>query len=174
MRCLHHALIALSFAAAACSGVKVDSEHDPAADFARFKTFAQAATSATEAPADGAKSHATFAAEIDAEIERALTAKGLKSAAPDAADLLVRHHLRLETKVEFNDPYYAYKAVETYEEGTLIIDLLERETNRRVWRGTGMTRLREELTRGEREAHIREAVDAILAQYPPEASSSAR
>lgn len=158
MRLLSSLRFALPLLLCACSSIDVDSEHDPFADFASFTTFAQAAPIETLNPTE---------AELHAAIERALVAKGLASVARSEASLVVRHHLRLETKVELKDPYYAFRAVEQYEEGTLILDFVHAQTDHLVWRGTGSTRLEEEMSPEERRALIDRAVEAIVAQYPP-------
>jgi hypothetical protein len=57
--------------------------------------------------------------------------------------------------------------VRQYTEGTLIIDILEPNGERLVWRGTGTTRLREEKDPQKRIQKINAGVEKILAQFPP-------
>jgi hypothetical protein len=54
-----------------------------------------------------------------------------------------------------------------YVQGTLIIDIVDPETNKLVWRGTGGKHLQDTATPEEREKIIKEMVAKLLAQYPP-------
>jgi hypothetical protein len=57
--------------------------------------------------------------------------------------------------------------VKQYTEGTLIIDILRPGGEQLVWRGTGTTRIREEKDPEKRTQKVNDAVDKILAQFPP-------
>ena len=64
----------------------------------------------------------------------------------------------------------SHTTVRQYEQGTLLLDLIDPESKQLIWRGTGQTRLRDLKTPEEREARVREVVDRILERFPPEAS----
>ena len=57
--------------------------------------------------------------------------------------------------------------VDQYEEGTLVIDFLDASDRRLVWRGTGTRRLSRDLQPERVTKRVNEAVDEILAQFPP-------
>lgn len=57
--------------------------------------------------------------------------------------------------------------VQEYTEDRLIIDLIDAQSRRLVWRGVAERRLPSMETPGEREAYIRETVSAIFEEFPP-------
>jgi uncharacterized protein DUF4136 len=59
--------------------------------------------------------------------------------------------------------------VDQYDEGTLILDVLDPATGRLLWRGSAESRLRENGTPEERTRRVRDAVHAILERFPPPA-----
>lgn len=161
------ALSLLALALPACSGIGVTSDHAPGIDFAALETYAWKAPAPAEAPAGAASEDDLVRARIQRAVDRELAAKGLRAVPAAEASLLVLQHLRVAERYQINDPYYAYESVEEYEEGTLIIDLVDARTQKLVWRGTGESRLRPENTPAQREERIDSVVAAILAQYPP-------
>jgi hypothetical protein len=58
--------------------------------------------------------------------------------------------------------------VDQYEEGTLILDLIDPNGMRLIWRGTATTPLDESAGPRQREATVNEAVESILKRFPPE------
>ena len=54
-----------------------------------------------------------------------------------------------------------------YEQGTLVIDLVDRRTKKLVWRGTAQAALSETPSKAEREATIDEAVKKMFEKFPP-------
>jgi hypothetical protein len=62
--------------------------------------------------------------------------------------------------------------VDQYDEGMLIIDILDPETGRLLWRGTAESRLREDRTPEQRTKRVRDAVHAILERFPPSPGKS--
>ena len=84
-----------------------------------------------------------FKDHLQGAIEKALAAKGYERAATEAPDLLVHYHANVSQRVEvYNaDSQYGYcyencnARVVDYEEGTLVVDIVDRETNKVVWRG---------------------------------------
>jgi hypothetical protein len=57
--------------------------------------------------------------------------------------------------------------VEQYEEGTLVIDFVDSPARRLVWRGAGTRRLSRDPQPDRLTQRVNEAVDDILAQFPP-------
>ncbi len=56
--------------------------------------------------------------------------------------------------------------VQEYEEGSLIIDIIDPETKQVVWRGRSRARIQEDLSPEQRTARINEAVAKILEGFP--------
>lgn len=71
----------------------------------------------------------------------------------------------------YYDPTYTAPVQEqvltVYQQGTLIIDIIDPKTNKLIWRGTGGKRLHDGLSQDEREKLVTEVVQRVLQQYPP-------
>lgn len=107
----------------------------------------------------------------------------------DAADFLVTYGVLLDERLRvdgvqstvgtgFRRPYLGVgfqssTNVREYQESTLIIDLLDRESEALVWRGwgTGIVGTRD---RNRGEERLREGVAAILKRFPPEGAAGAK
>jgi hypothetical protein len=117
---------------------------------------------------------------VDRRIERAirstLEARGFEPAT-SAPDFRVTFNTVTKTKTEMNDfgpspfrrhPYYGFSGqyldVDTYEEGTFLIDIVDSETNELVWRGAYVKRLG---WSAPNDAEVQEIVGDILASFPP-------
>jgi len=58
--------------------------------------------------------------------------------------------------------------VSQYDEGTLVIDFVDRPARRLAWRGSGTGRLARNPDPDQVTKRVNEAVDEILAQFPPQ------
>ena len=129
---------------------------------------------------------------IKASINDELLARGFTELETDAA-LFVNYSVVAQAKVNVNeyqvyDGYapgfswdrdhgavwnktreeYTERQVEEYFEGSLVIDVLDAETNKIVWRGVGRQRLSQGMSRDQRDQLIKEVVGKILAKFPPQ------
>ena len=59
-----------------------------------------------------------------------------------------------------------YKKI-AYNKGTLVIDIVNKKTHQRVWRGTAESVIQEKTDQKKREQNIRKAVNDILKKFPP-------
>ncbi|MGA7540844.1 MAG: DUF4136 domain-containing protein [Steroidobacteraceae bacterium] len=171
-----------AIALAACATLRVGSDHDPAASFSTYHTYVWMPphTNAYESPNPLVVQRAHDA------IEDALSAKGYQLAGNAAqADVVVDFTIgsRERTDVQsypapyggpwfgrsywWGAPYWGSEVnVHQYREGTISIDIFDGRTHRPAWHGWA----RKELTHADLEhsaGSIREAVDSVLAQFPP-------
>jgi hypothetical protein len=166
---------------AACTTLRVGSDHDPAASFSSYHTYVWMPphTNAYESPNPLVVQRAHDA------IQDALSAKGYQRVDNAAqADFVVDFTIgsRERTDIEsypapyagpwfrsywWGAPYWGSEVnVHQYREGTISIDIFDGRSHRPVWHGWA----RKELTRADLEhsaGSIREAVDSVLAQFPP-------
>ena len=56
---------------------------------------------------------------------------------------------------------------DTYTEGTLLIAMIDKNTNKLVWQGTGVKTIDENASPQKREENINYGVNQIMANYPP-------
>ncbi|MCB9892335.1 MAG: DUF4136 domain-containing protein [Planctomycetes bacterium] len=134
-----------------------------------------------------------LAERIERAVDPVLHQRGLREVIPDAAQLLVTHHIGIDERYDvsttsyglgfgfggrgfggwgygtygWGGPTFSDSVVRRVDEATLILDLIDPRTNRLVWRGLGRLELAPRGTPDERERQVRETVEAILAQFPP-------
>jgi hypothetical protein len=162
-------LLALVFlAASAALAQKITVEFDQAADFSHYKTFAiRGGKLNSKNPALNSE---LTKKQIEADINRDLTGRGLTVVPEGPSDLNVRYHFGSAPKTEL-EPYPAgWRGWGTqivrvpYTEGTLVIDLRDSATHSLVWRGiaseekTDPTKIRGKLD---------DMVKKALEKYPP-------
>ena len=172
----------LIFLVASCSSsVKVTSDYDKLADFAKYKTYAFS-QEAMKLPISYLNR-----SRIISAIETEMATKGFtKSESPD---ILVDLILTAEEKVDATATtsgtggyYGGYGAMrygygggftttsinyDEYIEGTLFINFVDASTQKIVWQGRGTKTLDEDASAEKREANINAAINAIIAEYPP-------
>ena len=117
-----------------------------------------------------------FDAQVRAAVERHLHAKGLRKVASDSAVLLIHYHATVDEKLDVFtvDRDYGYYSgygledhVEVYEEGTLLVDMVDPESNTLVWRSWAQTNIEGLLDDQSRmEERIDEGVAKMFAQFP--------
>lgn len=163
----------LAGALVGCSSVQVSHDYDTNRDFSKLKTYAWV-------PRPAARDPETLDEQrIHTAVDAALQAKGyvLTESTPD---FRTAFHVATKQKIDVKDwgygggPYdrrWGRSNVEVteYEEGTLVIDVVDPKTNNMMWRGTARARLnRKPPPPAERARRIAAAVDKILATFPPQ------
>jgi hypothetical protein len=173
---------AASLVMVACSSTTVNTDYDHQADFSSYSTFSwSGALEPDERPTRGASQI------IDGRIRRALagdlTAKGYSQKAPGEADLEVAYYTSLSSQLRMYNTGWGYGSgygprwgygysywpgwnmttVSTYLEGTIIIDIIDREENQLVWRGVVNSTLSKKSSSDEK---INKAMTRVLAEFP--------
>jgi hypothetical protein len=177
----HRLLLALlaAVAALACSTLKVSDDYDPAIDFAKYHTYAWLAEAPT--PTGSPRLDSPLLHDrIRKAIDQSLEAKGYQRT--EHPDFLVRFDLTSQRKLDvstYNSGFYRgygywvsipQTEVREYEEGSLIVDILDEPQKKVVWRGIGQRRLRGEgapTDPEELQKRADEVADAVLATFPP-------
>jgi hypothetical protein len=157
---------------AACSSFSVDSNYDPQASFEGLRTYAW------REPVQEAGDPLALKLIRDAA-DAELGARGYAPAAagPDftIGALVV---VRQKVDVQFMDDYWGYSYryggphwsstyVTTYDEGSIVLDIASGATGEPMWRGSATGIVDTSATPEERQQRIREAVSAVLAEFPP-------
>ncbi len=171
-------LVGMVWLTGCSSSVSVNHDYDTDADFTQYKTYtwAPVATSPTGKASTG-KANSLLDRRIRNAVDQQLTDKRLQPD-PDDPDLLVVYHLGVKDKVQVTDWGYSYSShywgmgtrdidVYQYQEGTLIIDLVDTQSKTLVWRGSGTKVLESNRTTEQVEKTLNDAVAKILSQYPP-------
>lgn len=161
---------ALLLALAACSGITVTHDYDPEADFSSLRTYAWYAAPAAAAGVDSLTTQ-RIARAVDAE----LPARGYRKV-DSGPDFLVHALASINQRIEavptttsmgygWRGGYRAYGTgteIRTYDEGTLILDVISPATKQLLWRGVARAAVS-----GNRSPEEREAVAMILESFPP-------
>lgn len=168
-------LVVMAAALAACATTEVDTDYDRRANFAQYRTFqlqeGRVLVNGVETEGD-----TLLTDRIEGYLRQGFAGKGLRPVAENA-DLIVTYTSGARNVMEV-EPWDGYSYgwvtgfgddawVDEYQEGTLVIDVIDRRTNKLVWRG--VTRTEADNLRSP--AVIRNAVDEALDRYPPGAST---
>jgi Domain of unknown function (DUF4136) len=130
-----------SLVATAAAAQKITTESSPDANLASYKTFMWLKEPNVDDP--------LMKQRIVDDISRQLQAKGLQRV-DEGADLAVAAHMATQTQKTLNTFYDGFgggwrwgggfgsatTTVNTYQEGTLVVDLFEAKTKQAIWRGT--------------------------------------
>jgi hypothetical protein len=175
------AAVALVLLSSACATVSVATDFDHAADFSKYRTYQLAGGHiVVNGVLDDAN---TLVKErIQGALMSALQAKGLTPVQGDAApDLMVGYvaGARRRTEIEGMGPYtpgvgpywnagwwtpgYMDWWTRTYDEGTLVIDLVDGPSKRLVWRAYARAEVSPPVT----DEKVRAAVNKAFDKYPP-------
>ncbi len=158
-------------AVAACATVSTQARLMPGTNLAQYRTFAWAPRARQiETPADQA---------IRGSIQQDLAEKGIVPN-PGQPDFLVSYHTKTRERMEVYPGYYGagyyaawgYPDINTYTEGTLIVDFIDPRTQQIFWRGTA-TGVVEHPDNPDPEK-IADAVDKLMDEYPAQVAGVAR
>lgn len=175
--------------ALACAGIRVESDRDPAADLSAYRSYAWLEEPVREqprepgsVPRDPFTHNSLLDGRMRAELDEQLQALGYERAPRDEADFWVRYSVVTRDEVEgtagaVGGGYYgashAYagsvgyfgSSVYTYRQGTLLVDVIDPDSQRIVWRGWADRRSRGPHVDTDR---LLAAVKYILAELPEE------
>jgi len=173
MRALLAPLLAAALAAAlcACSSLDTSFDYDTAADFKRLSTYTWIESTGSSQPTS------LTLQRVHAAVDEALAARGYR-ADGQAPDFLVAAHISTAERTQVTDWGYTYAPrgawygardidVYTYQEGTLILDVVDAASRALMWRGTASRMVDPKWTPEEREKIVREAVAELLQRFPP-------
>jgi hypothetical protein len=184
------ALFLLAAGLNGCSTMVVSHDYDPDADFARLKSYGWI-PEPRKPSGDPRIDHNTLLEErIEKAVETQLNAKGYVKKASGTPDFWLAFYVTLDrkTSVTMLNSYYGYGPgwgwglryggygayglpsayAYEYDEGTLILDVVEPATRRLLWRGYATDEVN--LSQGPKadEKQINEAVRRLLERFPPE------
>jgi Domain of unknown function (DUF4136) len=170
----------------ACSTLNVNTDFNPTYDFTQLKTYAWLDTG--QAPSSDARINNDLIVDrVRAAVEKTLAAKGYVKTESASADFMVSwlgaidKKLQVESIDHFYSPYgygalardpswgggMRTTATREYEEGTLVVDILDPAQHKLMWRGTGKNRLGKKDDPEAVTQRINRAIAEILADFPP-------
>jgi CubicO group peptidase (beta-lactamase class C family) len=168
------------FTLQACTSIDVKTDFDPSADFSKFHTFAFAG--GTDINKGGILDNSLMRKRMESIVGRELESKGLQQVGVDHnPDLLVHYWVGVAEKQQIQSYGPAgprayrwgggYGGVTTYnyEEGTLVVDLVEARKKELAWRATMVADLADS-TQDNMEL-VNKAITKAFKDYPPTKSA---
>jgi hypothetical protein len=173
----------------ACSNLKISSDWDSEVDFSKVQSYAwigQASGVEGFESAEGASS--LLDQRIRKAVQETLSSKGISEVGRQQADVLVSYHIGIEKRLDVHTVHHGYghgyrghgryrgwragagytdTRVTQYDEGTLLLDLIDPQRMEMIWRGSAQSRISTTTSPEERQQRVREVVEKVLAQYPP-------
>lgn len=164
----------------ACSSApKVATDFDPSYDFNNIKSYYLVEHNLANQGGGTGLADQRATREITAEMDK----RGIPTASAEEADIIITFHIVAQdrTKVTSYNTGYGYSRygygrgayyggnqvdVRQYTEGTLLVDLVDPEEQRIVWRGQTSAVLRDR-PQEERDARAKMFVEAVFAHMPP-------
>jgi hypothetical protein len=172
------------------AGVKVRAEFDKEYDFSKARTFGWHPDGAGEVKllmregGDPEQIRARWEPTIKDAVEKEMTQRGLSPATSGVPDLYLNYYFlsgpnsEAQTRGQFigavppwgvPDFEMTTTSLKIFEQGTLILDIIDGPKRQIVWRGIAEAQVDRQRTPAEREKRIREAVGELLKKYPPKA-----
>jgi hypothetical protein len=167
----------------ACSGIPVSQDFEQGFDFSSLKTFSW--DSNEEDQWGLADSNELVDRRIRSAIENTLTAQQFNQVDAAKADFQVLYNVQVEQRINSSNVSGGISMgrssrgrhgsigistgsqVRTYEQGTLLIDVIDVASDKLVWRGTSSQALQDLSDPQRLTDHINATVAAILKQFPP-------
>ena len=191
MKMTRSGMVAMMLVLAGCATIDVHSDFDTRADFSGLKTFAWV-PDMKQASQDPRINNTLTDSRIRSAVENALIAKGYQKSDAGQPDFWVAYQAAIEKKLDatvVRAPYatpstrdianghftqdltWAYGGSQTflnqYEEGTLILDIVDPKKQKLMWRGTAKATLEGGRSSAKKEARLNAGVQKIFATFPP-------
>ena len=136
-------VLMVTIAFAGCAAMTVSSHIERNANFADYVTYDWGPPDNLPAGDPRLDNNPFFRDYVQGAIEKKLAAKGYERVVTGEPDLLVHYHASVNQKLDVYeaDSRYGYcygdceARVQEYEQGTLVVDIVDRQTSRVVWRG---------------------------------------
>lgn len=153
-------VMGLIFMMTGCSSISVNTDFDPTADFAKYKTYSWAPYADGQVPGPSDKRLMTA---VDTEMQ----AKGYELV-EEQADMILQYQAGVQDKIYVDSMRYGYgwgtTDVYQYEQGTLILNVIDHERKEIVWVGTAKAAVDSSSPNPEK---LNSAVQMLLDRFPP-------
>jgi hypothetical protein len=185
LKVLLFTLALLIFICSGCSPVTVKYDYDHEYDFGKYKTYCWPSEDQIDKYNSLVKNSLVYK-RVQTAVDMVLQGKGFSLVECSAADLCVVVHSGVKDRMQIYQnhgyygwyrpwwgPYGGYTEVSYYEEGTLVIDLVDEKTKELTWRGTATGTVKDYKDSEDMQKDIDEVVGKILQHFPPGENKSA-
>ena len=167
-----------------CSGIQVSQDYDLSTDYYGLKTYDWAPTTQQNKD-DTWVNNSLLENRIHTAVDRSLSDKGYQRVSQGTADFYVGYQYRIRRKIQsdnlstgigFGIGSYSRRGgigvstgtgITEYDQGILIIDIIDATNDNLMWRGTGTSRVSQHSSPENKTKNINETVEKILEQFPP-------
>lgn len=167
-----------------CSTVQVAQDYDPAKTFSHLRTY-NWQSKIQEKMGDPRVDNPLIDTRIRTAVDRSLMGKNYLKASNGAPDFYVAYQFVIHRKIEsdslrtgvgFGLGSYGHfggigigtgSDISEYDEGMLIIDIIDAKSGDLFWRGTGTRHVYLQSDPEKTTRNVNETVDKIMAQFPP-------
>ena len=170
-----------------CSTYSVVTDYDSSFPFTSYKTYHWADDSIAKSSNNVLASNQLILKRIKSAVDRTFATKGYLLNNNGTVDFTVSVYASVRDRVMYNlppmgfyfhhgyyhsrfgiyDPYWPGPYASYYEEGTLVIDILDQKSNELAWRGIARGILKNYDTSKEMQQDIDGAVNNTLSEFPP-------
>jgi len=157
-----------------CSTMSVNIDHDASASFAGLKTYGWM-PAPKEVIDDPRVDWELLSSRIRIAADRELAEKGFTWKATGSPDFFIGFQATLDKKMTWETMHRDFGrrgygpswSQKVYDEGTLVLDVVEAESQKLIWSGSATDKVNFSLSPEKEEAEISEAVREILKEFPP-------
>lgn len=167
------ATLLLTLGVSGCVTMNVASHVERDIDFTQYHTWDWGQADALPTGDPRLDANPFFNDYLQGALERAFARRGYARAAPNGMpDLLVHYHANITQRFQVGEPVNCtagdcQPSVVDYEQGTLVIDVVDTRTNRVVWRGWAQDSVQGVIDNQDRlERQVDEAIRKVMAQFP--------
>ncbi len=166
----------------ACSGIKVSQDYEQGYDFSKLKTYAWKPNDNKEY---GIVDNDLMDQRIRTAIENNLSARQYVQIDSAKADFYISYHMSVEQIIQSSNVSGGITIggsssghfgrigigtggrVQTYDQGTLLIDVTDSSSNKLIWRGTSTQSVSQHSDPEKITQSVNETVEKTLLQFPP-------
>ena len=162
-------------ALAGCATITVSSHVERGINFADYVTYDWGPPDNLPVGDPRLDNNPFFNDHLQGAIEKKMAAMGYERAVHGGADLLIHYHASVTQKIDVYDVDHRYgycyencdPEYSNYEEGTLVIDLVDTNTNKVVWRGWAQDSMNGIIDHQDRlEKQVDESVAKMMMRLP--------
>jgi hypothetical protein len=175
-RFLLHAIL-LAALIQGCTTPQVGYDYDRSASFSRYHTYAWV-SSGQEATKDRRLDSSLVDTRIRTAVDAQLRAKGYLASLDGRPDFLVTYRVGMKDMMKgastqhyigdrAHGTFTTVSDIQPYNEGTLLIDILDANSQQLVWQASAKAELAQSLSPEQRDARVNNVVRAMLAHFPP-------
>ena len=167
----------------ACSGIKVSQDYEQGYDFTRLKTYAWKSNDDKEY---GIVDNDLMDQRIRTAIVNSFSTRQYRQIDSGTPDFFISYHMSVEQIIRSSNVSGGFSVggsssgrygrigigtggrVQTYDQGTLLIDVTDGASNKLIWRGTSTQSVSEHSDPAKITQSVNDTVEKTLLQFPPQ------